>query len=145
MMVGASATAVAAIANCGTAEPMYGCCCPPPPNVTLESPCGFTVVTTTCAGTVAHQGTTDVSVDGITASCSINVTLGDGTAHTVAVTFGTTTPGGFCGSQTFQTVTSSNFVNVDSPTCTSPQDSGGPGDASQDTSSDSPPDALGAD
>ena len=149
MMVGASATAMAAVTNCSSAS--YGCCCPPPPNVTLESPCGFASVTTTCTGTVAHQGTTQASVDGITGDCNIDVILGDGTTHTVAVTFGTLTPGGFCGNRTFTTVTSQNFVGFDSLTCVGAQDSGPGFDASDapdavgDASGDAQPDAATTD
>ena len=92
MLAGASATAMAAIANCSSA-PWSGCCCPPPPNVMLESPCGFEVVTTTCTGTLSHQGTTGATVDGVTGNCNIDVTLGDETTHHVAVTFGSLAPG----------------------------------------------------
>jgi hypothetical protein len=143
MMVGASATAMAAIANCSGGA-SYGCCCPPLPNVTLEAPCGFASVTTTCTGTVGHQGTTQASVGGITGDCNIDVILGDGTTHTVAVTFGKLAPGGFCGSETFTTITSQTVVGFDSPTCTAPDDSGpGFGDASGDASPDVVGDASG--
>ena len=132
MFAGASALAGAA---CFSAQPAYGTCFVPT-EVTLDSPCGFVSVSTTCAGTTKTCGPTTCTIGPMTASCSIDVTLGDGTQHTVPVTVGTVSPGGFCGNQSFTAVTSDPNPSFASPTCVTP-----PPDAGSDASDDASPDA----
>lgn len=80
-----------------------------------------------------HLNATESTVGPVSADCTVNATLGDGTVHTTSVTFGTVMPGGFCGSQTFSGVTSAADVSFASATCAALPDGGA--DAS-DASSD---------
>ena len=85
-----------------------------PNTVGLESVCGFESVTTTCAGGAAScnvSGTTSCDVSLVTASCTVLATLGDGTLHSVSVTFGENPSFPNCTSGT----ASPNYVNF---TCT---------------------------
>jgi len=93
--------------------------------VEITSLCGFaSVTTTTCSGSITFPNEQSCKVGPITASCTVNVTLGDGTEHTIAVTFGSEQPGGFCGNQTFTGVTSSNPVVFSTATCSGLPDAG---------------------
>ena len=83
----AGGAAVAFVASCSSAS--YGQC---PMEVSLTSPCGITLIETTCLGGLPPCATADgsvftsCSVVPMTDPCTILVMLGDGTQHTVAVT-----------------------------------------------------------
>jgi hypothetical protein len=103
LVAGVGASIVAAV-SCGGA---YGQC---PIMVDLESPCGFSLIETTCSGGLPQCTTSSGGVSCTLirpdARCLIAVQLGDGTQHTVTVTVdGCVSPG---------------FVSFASPTCTLP-------------------------
>jgi len=111
MYAGAGAIALAACS-----QPAYGGCVAPAA-VTMKAPCGFTSVTSTCNG-----ARIDTSVDGktsivsdMTASCTIDAVLGDGTTHTVDVVIGTRDNGPCAGS--FTVVSPTNAPDFTSTTC----------------------------
>ena len=119
----AGGAAVAFVASCSSAS--YGQC---PTEVSLTSPCGITLVETTCLGGLPACASADgsvftsCSVVPTTDQCTISVMLGDGTQHTVPVDGkGCVSPG---------------FVDFASSTCVPPRASdGGPvADATNDRS-----------
>ena len=82
----AGGATVALVTSCSS---VYGAACPD--QVELRSPCGFSLIETTCLGglpTCEGDGApfTLCSVAPMTDKCSISVVLGDGTQHTVTVT-----------------------------------------------------------
>ena len=89
-------------------------------HVELVSPCGFSLIETTCLGglpscTVSPEFST-CSVVPATSKCAIRVMLGDGTTHDVAVTDDKCVAPG--------------FVSFLSATCVAPAADAGFGDAS---------------
>jgi hypothetical protein len=105
---------------------LYGGVPPPCPDVTLSSPCGFVSIATTCAGSATSCDPAPPSVGAfgstckvtrIGADCTVTVTLGDGTSHTVPVTVG---PGGGRCANMVVVVSPATPVDLASATCALP-------------------------
>lgn len=83
----ASAGAIA-LAACSSQSAYGGCVAPA--SLTMDAPCTFTKVTSTCNGAriaISVDGTTCTVTD-MLASCTITAVLGDGTTQDVDVTIG---------------------------------------------------------
>jgi len=136
-LVGSATLAVICDA-CGSGETAGPDC--GAPFVELSSPCGFSSVTTTCAGGPARcedSGAEYCGIGPVTSDCGVTVTLGDETTHTFPVTVG---PDRCAGNSLI--VTSPGVINL---TC-APTDAGPDADAAaNDASSDASSDAADAD
>ncbi len=127
-----------ALADCSAAA-LYGVC--PPPDVSIEAPCGFLAVTTTCAGVTplcaSDQGSCIIGPITNSNNCTVSVLLGDHTTHTVAVTVSR------CPIESDTLTVSPEFTDLTSTTCQALPDAGvGFGDGGPDAGTDAIADAL---